>query len=178
MTLGEHFIFVDQLGNALPEWLQVPLQSQALRLARSFSALRDSARLQNLLDQIGQRVLHKIEGGNQIKNLTAYVGAAARNAALDALRNSKSDALGQLAAQTFHEGAFSSQHRDSAELKVTMNQITQILTTLEEQILIRFVVHGERHSEIAATLGLSPTAVRSRYSRSLERLRRRFQIAT
>jgi len=166
-------LFLNNQGGPLPEWLQKPLHRQITRLARNFPVLCDLAVMQNILDGVGQRVMEKINSGVEIENLQAYIDVASTNAAVDATKHSapfSNKVPLSTAAQELTDGK--SARPDAA---VLWDRATEVLSAQEEQILIRYLCLGERHQEIGAALELDVTAVRSRYSRAIEKIRRHFR---
>lgn len=166
--------FLSATGEPLPDWIQTPLQRQVGRLARDFPTLHgDCAVIQNILDQVGQRVVEKVAGGLRIENVNAYVDTAAHNAAIDATKHP--DVFGRartnivpVTEQTLEE------HSVVQPDSVVWKEAREWLNAQEEELLMRYFFYGEYHTEIAAGLGLSETAVRSRFSRAIEKVRRRF----
>ncbi len=164
-------LFLNERGEPLPDWLQRPLQRQIPRLLRDFPAFRgDVAVVQNVLDGVGQRVAQKVAGGLVIDNPNAYVDTAAQNAAIDCTRRHHDlfDGL-SVVRDTEEEPAPES---ELSQGRVLWHKASEWLNAQEEEILIRYLWLGENHPEIARALGLSETAVRSRYSRALGKLRR------
>lgn len=161
--------FLNHQGEPLPEWLQKPLRRQIARLSQNFPTLTDLAVIQNILDGVGQRVIAKINSGVEIENLQAYIDVAAANAALDAVKHSTSFSNLHSAIRQITDG-----HAARTDAAVMWGRATKVLTPHEEQILIRYLWFGDRHHEIGKALGLDVTAVRSRYSRALDKVRRHF----
>ncbi len=166
-------LFLNDQGSPLPEWLQKPLRRQITRLGRNFPVLSDLAVIQNILDGVGQRVIEKINSGVEIENLQAYIDAASTNAAVDAAKHSapfSNKVPLPTAAQELTGGKGA-----RSDAAVLWDRATEVLSGQEEQILIRHLWFGERHQEIGAALGLDVTAVRSRYSRALDKIRSHFR---
>jgi len=164
--------FLNDQGGPLPQWLQKPLRRQITRLARDFPALNDFAVIQNILDGVGQRVIAKIDSGVEIANVQAYIDVASTNAALDAIKHSapfSNKAPLPSAVQEITDG-----HGARTDAAVMWDRATKVLNAQEEQILIRYMWYGDRHHEIGKALGLDVTAVRSRYSRAMDKLRKHF----
>lgn len=163
-------VFLSASGEALPDWLQPALQRQLSRLEREFPAFRgDLAVIQDLLDRVGQRVAEKVAGGLVIENVMAYVDTAAFNAAIDATKYRQDLLQGRSVPVTEQEAT---SVNGSGPQLVLWRDATEWLNAQEEDILMRYFWYGERHREIAVALGLSQTAVRSRFSRCLDKLRR------
>ena len=163
-------LFLNDQGGPLPAWLQKPLRRQITRLSRNFPALSDLAVIQNILDGVGQRVIEKINRGVEIANVQAYIDIASTNAALDATKTSvpfSNKVPLPAAAQELTAG-----NGARADAAVLWDRATEVLSAQDEQILIRYLWYGERHQEIGKALGLDVTAVRSRYSRALDKVRR------
>lgn len=164
-------MFLDERGEPLPDWLQRPLLRQIPKLLRDFPGFRgDVAVVQNVLDGVGQRVAQKAAGGLVIENVNAYVDTAAHNAAIDRTRKRHDvfDGLSVLL-DTQQEPAPVS---DLSHGRVLWHKACGLLNSQEERILVRYLWFGENHAEVARALGLSETAVRSRYSRAMAKLRK------
>lgn len=161
--------FLNDQGEPLPEWLQKPLRRQIARLSDKFPSLTDLAVIQNILDGVGQRVIAKINSGVAIENLHAYIDVASTNAARDAIKHSP-----QFSNTVPPPLAGSERTDENSDAAVLWDRATKVLNAQDEQILIRIFWYGDRHPEIGRALGLDVTAVRSRYSRALDKLRRHF----
>jgi RNA polymerase sigma factor (sigma-70 family) len=161
-------VFVDSNGAPLPDWIQIALRPHIPRLSREFPALRnDLAVIQNILDRVGQRIIGKVEAGENIDNVQAYLYTACTNAAIDLTRTHEMfngcdvgdiEAAGHVAA-----------NEHDAEL--LLDKLGDFLNAQEEELLVRFHFYGEKHKEISKALGLSETAVRSRLSRARDKAR-------
>ena len=162
-------VFVDSTGAPLPDWLQTALRPHIPRLSREFPGLRsDLALIQNILDGVGQRVIAKLETGEKIESVEAYLHTACTNAArnqtstlemFNGLDIGSGETTGRVAA-----------NEQDAEL--LLDKLGDFLNAQEEELLVRFHFYGEKHKEISKALGLSETAVRSRLSRAREKARR------
>ena len=167
-------LFLNDQGGPLPAWLQKPLRRQITRLSRNFPALSDLAVIQNILDGVGQRVIEKINRGVEIANVQAYIDIASTNAALDATKNSipfSNKVPLPAAVQEITDG-----NGARADAAVLWDCAMEVLSAQEEQIVIRYLYYGDRHQEIGAALGMDVTAVRSRYSRALDKVRKHFGV--
>ena len=174
MALQQPFVivFIDSTGEPLPDWLQTALRPQILRLSREFQGLRnDLALIQNVLDGVGQRVMAKIQAGEKIESVEAYLHTACTNAARNQtatleMFNGRDVGSGEAA------GRVAAKENDAGLL---LDKLGDFLNTQEEELLVRFHFYGEKHQEISKALGLSETAVRSRLSRARDKARRYFK---
>lgn len=161
-------VFIDSTGTPLPDWIQIVLRPHIPRLSREFPGLRnDLAVIQNILDRVGQRVVAKIEAGENIENVEAYLYTACTNAAIDhtgthEIFNRRDvgdvEVAGRVAA-------------NEQDARLLLDKLGDFLNAQEEELLVRFHFYGEKHKEISKALGLSETAVRSRLSRARDKAR-------
>ena len=164
-------VFVNKAGQPLPDWLQAPLLRQVYRLNRDFPVFGgDLAAIQNTLDEVGQRVAERVNDGMVIENLNAYVDSAASNAAIDETRRRPTVPVAD-------ERVLSNLRANVAVEDPLWSNAFQDLSKEEEDIVVRYFWYGDRHTEIARELGLSDTAVRTRFSRALLKVRKRLGVA-
>lgn len=167
-------VFLDESGTALPDWIQKPLLGQVSRLQREFPGLRgDLAVIQSLLDQVGQRIVAKLAGGERIDNLDAYCYRCCNNAAQDAVSTRE-----MFTKRCVNADEFPGTASALATTEFLVDRLPDILNAQEEEVVVRFHFWGERHKEISAKMGLSEVAVRSRLSRALEKLRRHLDTSS
>ena len=164
MGKDDPVVFLDKDGSPLPEWLQGPLERQWKRLARDFPRLNDPAVIQDLLDGVGQRVLEKTERAEPIDGIESFVATATKNAATSAMRGVDIYVRGQ----TSPEGRLPGIQLVPEPLHHWWGKL---LEPDEEEFLIRHLLMGDRHEEIAQKMGLPVSTVRTRYSRVIGKLR-------
>jgi DNA-directed RNA polymerase specialized sigma24 family protein len=157
-------VFVGKDGQPLPEWLQGPLNRGRQFLVREFPSLNDPATVQNLLDQVGQRILEKHRRGEKIKGIESFVIRASRNAAIDTIRSA--DLYGRGHAVHVVDAATVGAPQDGL-----LPWWSKSLNPEEEDLLVRHLWMGDRHEEIAQALQVPVSTIRNRYSRIIEKLR-------
>ncbi|MCD7959091.1 MAG: sigma-70 family RNA polymerase sigma factor [Ruminococcus sp.] len=64
------------------------------------------------------------------------------------------------------------QQAEQADITATLLEGLEELNAVEHEMIIRFYFYGEKTSEIAASIGLTDTAVRIRLHRSRGKLRK------
>ena len=104
----------------------------------------------------------------------AWIFTVARNLALQRLRERKR--LVTAGPEDWPE-IFAGEAKSGWEDRLTLTLLMETLSDEERQIVMLHAVAGLRHRESAALLGLSLTAVLSRYSRAMKKLRNAWKEA-
>ncbi|MGH9832188.1 MAG: sigma-70 family RNA polymerase sigma factor [Blastocatellia bacterium] len=168
--------YTDEFGVILPEVHQAA--RELWRQAENFvlSTLRDTAAGQRLMCKAAASVSHQFSQQlDQIKDLNAYLWRTFKRLVLNELEkeNGHRGKLEHAKNEPAAEYLFG-HHDEDLDRKILIQQIIRLMDAWTREVF-ELLAEGHSYEEIAAMRGQPANALRSRFSKQLEKIRKQLQ---
>jgi RNA polymerase sigma factor (sigma-70 family) len=164
--------FLDPHGRPFSDHIQRVLNQLLPRLRRKFPVIRDEVILIDILEEAGQQIRTREQGG-AIEHLYGFGWVTVRNVAISRLRRTPEllEWLRSGSAEALAELPTEDSSPEATEYKILLGEILAQLSSRARFIVLR-KTSGFSSREIADELGISVSSVDTTFSRARQKARK------